>query len=131
MRGERDTISQTNVLELSGITKVFGSVRALRGADFALAPGEVHALLGENGAGKSTLLHIAYGMIAPDAGVIRVRGKETVIRSPRAARALGIGMVHQHFTSIGALTVSENIALSQGRTGGRADGRTGNRPEPN
>jgi len=105
-------------LELRGIVKSFGSVHALRGADFALAPGEVHALLGENGAGKSTLLHIAYGMIAPGAGTIRVRGREMIVRSPRAARAAGIGMVHQHFTSIGALTVSENIALATGRTGG-------------
>jgi ABC-type uncharacterized transport system ATPase subunit len=123
--GEREAVSgERDVLELRGISKSFGPVHALRGADFALATGEVHALLGENGAGKSTLLHIAYGMMGPDAGVIRVRGEETVIRSPRAARALGIGMVHQHFTSIGALTVSEDIALSKGRTGGRMDGRT-------
>ncbi len=113
MTGER------SVLGLTGITKVFGPVQALRGVDFALIPGEIHALLGENGAGKSTLLRIAYGMIAPDAGVIRVRGAATTIRSPRAARALGIGMVHQHFTSIGALTVSENIELSVGRSGRR------------
>ncbi len=112
------------VLELRGISKSYGPVQALRGADFALVPGEVHALVGENGAGKSTLLHIAYGMIAPDAGVIRVRGRETIVRSARAARALGIGMVHQHFTSIGALTVAENLALAVGRTDGRADGRT-------
>jgi len=111
-------------LELLGISKAFGSVHALRGADFSLVPGKVHALLGENGAGKSTLLHIACGMIPPDAGVIRVRNAETVIRSPRAARALGIGMVHQHFTSIGALTVRENIALSVGRTDRVVDGRT-------
>ncbi|HEU5219386.1 MAG TPA: ATP-binding cassette domain-containing protein [Gemmatimonadales bacterium] len=103
------------VLTLSGIRKSFGPVQALRGADFVLAPGEVHALLGENGAGKSTLLRIAYGMIAPDAGTIRVRGDKTVIRSPRVARGLGVGMVHQHFTSIDAMSVAENIALSTGR----------------
>ena len=119
MSGERGP-----VLELRGICKSYGPVQALRGADFTLVPGEVHALVGENGAGKSTLLHIAYGMIAPDAGVIRVRGRETIVRSARAARALGIGMVHQHFTSIGALTVAENLALAVGRTDGRADGRT-------
>jgi ABC-type uncharacterized transport system ATPase subunit len=113
-------------LELRGISKAFGPVHALRGADFSLVPGEVHALLGENGAGKSTLLLIAYGMVPPDTGVIRVRNTETVLRSPRAARALGIGMVHQHFTSIGALTVRENIALSVGRGGAAGvDGRTG------
>ena len=115
------------VLELSGITKSFGPVHALRGADFALVPGEVHALLGENGAGKSTLLQIACGMVAPDAGRIRVRGRETLIRSPRAARALGIGMVHQHFTSIGGLTVAENVAISAGgfRLRGWPFGRVG------
>jgi ABC-type uncharacterized transport system ATPase subunit len=114
------------VLELRGISKAFGSVHALRGADFVLAPGEVHALLGENGAGKSTLMHIAYGMTAPDAGTILVRGSEAAIRSPRNSRALGIGMVHQHFTSIAALTVGENIELAVGRrVGEREDVRTG------
>ncbi len=114
-----------SVLELHGISKSFGPVHALRGADFTLRAGEVHALLGENGAGKSTLLHIAYGMIPPDAGAIRVGGRDTIIGSPRAARALGLGMVHQHFTSIGALTVSENITLAVGPGGGHGDGRPG------
>ena len=118
-------MSVTAALELRGISKAFGSVQALHGADFSLAPSEVHALLGENGAGKSTLMHIAYGMTGPDQGTIRVRGALVSIRSPRAARALGIGMVHQHFTSIGALTVGENVALALGRrTGGRAVGRS-------
>ncbi len=101
-------------LELVGIGKRFGSVEALRGVDFVLRPGEVHALLGENGAGKSTLLHIAFGLIRVDRGVIRVRGREVALHSPREARALGIGMVHQHFTSIGALTVAENLRLAVG-----------------
>jgi general nucleoside transport system ATP-binding protein len=101
-------------LELHGIVKRFGPVQALRGADFTLAAGEVHALLGENGAGKSTLMHVAYGLIRPDAGAIAVRGRNVVPRSPRDARRLGIGMVHQHFTSIPALSVAENIALTAG-----------------
>ena len=108
----------TPVLELTGIHKRFGSVQALRGADFALAGGEVHALLGENGAGKSTLMHIAYGLMRPDAGLIRIHGIARPISSPREARGLGIGMVHQHFTSIPALTVAENIALAAGWAGG-------------
>lgn len=83
-----------------------------------MASGEVHALVGENGAGKSTLMHIAYGMEALDAGSILVDGREVTLASPRAARALGIGMVHQHFTSIGALGVGENIALATGRLNG-------------
>jgi len=102
------------VLELAGIEKRFGSVHALRGVDFVLAPGEVHALLGENGAGKSTLMHVAYGLVRPDAGEIRVDGVRRRITTPRVARALGIGMVHQHFTSVPALTVAENVALSAG-----------------
>ena len=107
----------TPVLELAGIDKRFGSVHALRGVDFVLAPGEVHALLGENGAGKSTLMHVAYGLVRPDAGEIRVDGVTRRIATPRVARAVGIGMVHQHFTSVPALTVAENVALSAGWPG--------------
>ncbi len=107
----------TPVLELAAIDKRFGSVHALRGVDFALAPGEVHALLGENGAGKSTLMHVAYGLVRPDAGEVRVEGATRRISTPRVARAMGMGMVHQHFTSIPALTVAENVALSAGWPG--------------
>ena len=107
----------TPVLELAGIDKRFGSVHALRGVDFVLAPGEVHALLGENGAGKSTLMHVAYGLVRSDAGEIRVNDVPRRIATPRVARALGIGMVHQHFTSVPALTVAENVALSAGWPG--------------
>jgi len=103
-----------SALELRDVAKRFGPVQALRGADFTLGAGEVHALLGENGAGKSTLMHLAYGLIRPDAGMMRVRGRPGWPRSPRRARELGIGMVHQHFTSIPALTVAENIALAAG-----------------
>ena len=102
------------VLELRGITKHFGPVQALRGADFILEEGEIHALLGENGAGKSTLMGIAFGLIQPDAGQILVRGNPEQIRGPLDARQLGIGMVHQHFTSVPALTAAENIGLTAG-----------------
>jgi simple sugar transport system ATP-binding protein len=107
-------VSATPALELRGIVKSFGSVQALRGADFVLASGEVHALLGENGAGKSSLLHVAYGMFPSDQGEVRVDGARVLLHSPADARRLHIGMVHQHFTSIAALTVAENIALSAG-----------------
>jgi general nucleoside transport system ATP-binding protein len=102
------------VLELRGITKQFGPVQALRGADFILEEGEIHALLGENGAGKSTLMGIAFGLVRPDAGEILVRGTAQQIGGPRDARRLGIGMVHQHFTSVPALTVAENMGLAAG-----------------
>lgn len=101
-------------LELTGIHRRFGSVQALRGADFTLRAGEVHALLGENGAGKTTLMRIAAGLIQPDAGTVRVDGVARRALSPRAARRLGIGMVHQHFTSVPAFTVAENVALATG-----------------
>ena len=101
-------------LALRGIEKRFGSVRALHGADFVVSAGRVHALLGENGAGKSTLMHIAFGLERADAGTVEVAGQRVRIASPRAAQRLGIGMVHQHSTSIAALTVAENIALTAG-----------------
>jgi ABC-type uncharacterized transport system ATPase subunit len=104
----------TPVLELAGIHKRFGSVHALRGADFVLSEGELHALLGENGAGKSTLMHVAYGLVRLDAGEVRVNGVNHSIASPREARRAGIGMVHQHFTAVPALTVAENVALAAG-----------------
>ena len=104
----------TPALELVGIHKRFGSVHALRGADFTLLPGELHALLGENGAGKTTLMRIAAGLLRPDSGEVRVGGVRAAGLSPRAARRLGIGMVHQHFTSVPAFTVAENVALAAG-----------------
>ena len=101
-------------LELRQIQKRFGSVQALRGADFTLGTGEVHALLGENGAGKTTLMHVAYGLVRPDAGQVMLEGVPRAVGSPRTARRLGVGMVHQHFTSIPALSVAENVALAAG-----------------
>jgi simple sugar transport system ATP-binding protein len=110
-------------LELRDITKWFGTLAALRDVTFAVRPGTLHALLGENGAGKSTLMHIAYGLLRPELGAIRVNGHSARFRSPRDARAAGIGMVHQHPTSIAAMTVAENVELAMGRQ--QAAGRLG------
>ena len=98
-------------LALENIARRFGSVRALVDASLVARDGTVHALLGENGAGKTTLMRIAFGLVRPDKGTIRVHGKPVNVPSPAAAIALGIGMVHQHFSSIPALTVAENVAL--------------------
>ena len=98
-------------LELTGIVKHYGSLTALDDASLVVRPGTVHALLGENGAGKTTLMRIAFGMVRPDAGRIRVEGRDLQLRSPTDAIAAGIGMVHQHFTLVPAMTVAENVAL--------------------
>ena len=101
-------------LELLGVYKRFGAVEALRGASLSVAPGAIHALLGENGAGKSTLMHVAGGLVRPDAGVVRVGPGAATPRSPHDARRLGVGMVHQHPSSVPSLRVFENVALSAG-----------------
>jgi general nucleoside transport system ATP-binding protein len=105
-------MTEPPLLELKGITKRFPGVVANDHVDFELAPGEVHALLGENGAGKSTLMNILYGLYHPDEGEIRLRGEPLRIDSPKAAIDAGIGMVHQHFMLIPVMSVAENIVLA-------------------
>ncbi|MBL8841506.1 MAG: ATP-binding cassette domain-containing protein [Planctomycetes bacterium] len=100
-------------LAFVGIGKRFGERRALDGVDLELRAGELHALLGENGAGKTTLVRLALGLLEPDEGEIRSDGVATKIASPAVARALGIGMVHQHFALAEGLTVAENLALAE------------------
>ena len=101
-------------VELIGITKAFPGVVANDDINLAIAPGEVHCLLGENGAGKSTLMSVLSGMTQPDAGRIRIDGKDVKIDSPRSALALGVGMVYQHSTLVPALSVLENLLLGEG-----------------
>jgi ABC-type uncharacterized transport system ATPase subunit len=100
------------LLQVIGITKLFGNFAANDSINLNLYPRQIHALLGENGAGKSTLVKIIYGALQPSSGEIRWKGKTTAIPSPAAARRLGIGMVFQHFSLFDALTVMENIALA-------------------
>ena len=99
-------------LRLRGIGKRYGDLVANRDIDLDVVPGEIHAVLGENGAGKSTLMKIIYGVTQPDQGTIEWQGSPVAIASPAAARALGIGMVFQHFALFETLTVAENIALA-------------------
>ncbi|MCO8146322.1 ABC transporter ATP-binding protein [Rhodovulum tesquicola] len=99
------------VLRLEGITKRFGKLAANDDVGFALHRGEVLALLGENGAGKTTLMNILFGHYTADAGIVEVFGKALPPGAPGAALAAGVGMVHQHFTLAGNLTVLENILL--------------------
>ena len=105
-------------LELSGITKRFPGVVANEGIDLTVAPGEIHALLGENGAGKSTLMNVLYGLYQPDEGEVRVDGAPVHFTGPGDAIAAGIGMVHQHFMLIPVFTVTENIMLGVESTSG-------------
>jgi simple sugar transport system ATP-binding protein len=101
----------TPLLSLDGLTKAYPGVVANDAVSLRIAPGEVHALLGENGAGKSTLVKIIYGLVKPDKGQMSMNGAPFAPPEPRAARAAGVGMVFQHFSLFDALTVAENIAL--------------------
>ncbi len=102
-------------LQLSGISKHYGAVRANDGIDLAVAPGQIHAVLGENGAGKSTLMKVVYGAVQPDAGRIVFNGQPVQITSPAQARRLGISMVYQHFSLFDTMTVAQNVWLGLDR----------------
>ncbi|WP_299771362.1 ABC transporter ATP-binding protein [uncultured Tateyamaria sp.] len=101
----------TPLLSLTGLTKAYPGVVANDDVSLSIAPGEIHALLGENGAGKSTLVKMIYGLVKPDAGQMQMNGSDFAPADPRAARAAGVGMVFQHFSLFDALSVAENIAL--------------------
>jgi len=99
------------ILRMEDITKKFGEVYANQDINLTIMEGEVHTLLGENGAGKSTLMNILIGLYQPSKGNIYVKGEKVKIDSPSKAVKLGIGMVHQHFMLVEAMTVFENIIL--------------------
>ena len=98
-------------LQLTQITKRYPGVLANDQVSLEVAPGSIHAVLGENGAGKSTLMKIIYGSVKPDDGAMLFNGKAVHIRNPQEARALGIAMVFQHFSLFDTLTVAENVWL--------------------
>jgi ribose transport system ATP-binding protein len=104
---------QTPLVRVSGVTKSFGGVRALRGVDFEVFPGEVHALLGENGAGKSTLIKILSGVHRHDGGRIEIAGHEAVFASPAESRAAGVAVVYQDLSLVESLSVGANLMLGR------------------
>ena len=98
-------------IEMLNIRKEFSGIVANDNVTLQLEKGEIHALLGENGAGKSTLMSVLFGLYQPEAGVIKIAGKEVKINNPNDANNLAIGMVHQHFKLVHNFTVLENICL--------------------
>jgi len=114
------TLSQTTTtrsvppdIQVVNMSKHFGRLVALDQVSLHLKPGTFHALLGENGAGKSTLVKCLMGFYTPTSGEVQVDGTTARIHSPRDAHHYGIGMVYQHFTSVPAMTVAENLVLSR------------------
>jgi len=103
-------------LELIGIGKQYPAVKANDGVQLTVAPGQIHAVLGENGAGKSTLMKIIYGAVQPDEGEVRWNGERVSVRNPHEARALGISMVFQHFSLFDTLSGAENVWLGLDRS---------------
>jgi ABC-type sugar transport system ATPase subunit len=103
----------TPVLDVSGVTKRYGHVEALRGVDLQVRPGEVHALVGDNGAGKSTLMKVIAGAVTPDSGVVKVRGERMVFTKPADAQAAGIETVYQDLSLAQTLTPGENLYLGR------------------
>jgi len=100
------------LLTLRGIVKRYPGVTACDGVSLDVHAGEIHAVLGENGAGKSTLMKVIYGVTQPDAGIITWKGDPVAIANPKAARALGVNMVFQHFSLFDTITVVENVAVA-------------------
>jgi len=103
--------SDQPLLEMIGISKSFGGVKALRDVDFSLYPGEIHGLVGENGAGKSTTMKIIAGVHHGYEGTMKIDGREVHFRSARDALDAGIGMVHQELSIVPDMTVAENVFL--------------------
>ncbi|MCC6863513.1 MAG: ABC transporter ATP-binding protein, partial [Rhodobacteraceae bacterium] len=103
--------ARRELFAISGVTKAYPGVVANSDVSFSIKEGEIHALLGENGAGKSTLVKMVYGLVKPDSGTMRFRGRPYAPANPQQARAMGVAMVFQHFSLFDALNVAENVAL--------------------
>jgi len=116
--------SPVPLLEMRGICKYFGAVKANEKVDLTLFPGDILGLLGENGAGKTTLMNVLFGVYSPDGGRIRIDGRSARIRNSADALKHGVGMVHQHFHLVSCHTVLENLMVGRKGRGGRLDRRS-------
>ncbi|MDU6749178.1 MAG: ATP-binding cassette domain-containing protein, partial [Bradyrhizobium sp.] len=105
--------ARPSLLEIRGLTKSFGALKALQDVDFTLGEGEIHALLGENGAGKSTLIKVVTGVFARDAGTVRLAGDEIAPRSAKDAVEAGIATVYQEVNLLPNLSVAQNLYLGR------------------
>ncbi len=103
------------LLEMRNIRKAFSNVQVLRGVDFSLKPGEIHALVGHNGAGKSTLMKVLGGNFSDYEGDILLEGESVHLRSPKEALQRGVAIIYQDFSLVPELTVAENIASAAAR----------------
>ena len=101
------------ILKMQGIQKYFSGVHALKGVDFELKAGEVHALMGENGAGKSTLIKVLCGIHKKDGGTVEYFGKEVSFANIAESQAAGISVVHQELNMMNHLTVAQNIFIGR------------------
>src|SRR5712692_4415373 len=111
------SVHGATMLRMRGISKSYGSVHANRSIDLEVAAGRIVGLLGENGSGKTTLMNVLFGMVAPDEGTIVFKDRPLIGHTPREAIAAGIGMIHQHFMLVPAMTVTENVMLGWDATG--------------
>jgi ribose transport system ATP-binding protein len=117
------------LLVMEGVVKRFGGVQALRGVDFDLRRGEIHALLGENGAGKSTLMNILSGIVEPDSGEMRIDGAPARFADPRASQAAGVATIFQELDLVPSLDVTANLFLGRELTRAGVLDRTAMRRE--
>src|SRR5210317_1297438 len=101
------------ILEVRGVSKTFGNVKALDSVDFFLQKGIVHGLLGENGAGKSSLMNVLSGIYLPESGTIKIKNQNIQKMNPDIASSFGVGMVHQEFRLIESFTIKDNLTLSK------------------
>jgi general nucleoside transport system ATP-binding protein len=120
LAGEPDSPARDQtvlMLEMRNIHKSYGSVHANRGIDLSVPPGKIVGLLGENGSGKSTLMKVLFGVVRADSGTVCFKGRELVVKQPGDAIAAGIGMIHQHFMLVDAMSVTENVMLGWQKAG--------------